>query len=131
MIEGIETVYQQIADSIVEAIQEPWTTAKVEAIFFADSITFESEYTRKRGGVASFATLLRGDRAFRELRKKFKEAGQPVRGQACFVLHDNGKFNMTWGYENCDENGNTVFDEAEWARRQEERRKRLTSGGER
>jgi hypothetical protein len=34
MIEGIETVYQQIADSIVEAIQEPWTTAKVEAIFF-------------------------------------------------------------------------------------------------
>jgi hypothetical protein len=123
MIDGIEALYQQIADSIVEAIPEPWITARVEAIFFADSITFETEYTREAGGLTSFATLLHGDRAFRELRRKFKEAGQPVWGQACFALNADGKFNMTLGYDNCDENGNTVFNETEWKRRHDERRK--------
>jgi hypothetical protein len=127
MIPSIEAIYQQIAESIVEAINEPWSKAKVEAIFFADSITFEAEYTRIAGGVASFPTLLKGDRAFRELRNKFKAAGKPVWGQACFELEANGKFDMKWGYDNCDENGNTVFDEDEWARRHEERRVRLSS----
>jgi hypothetical protein len=127
VIEGIETFYQQIADSIVEAIPEPWSVATVEAIFYPDSIDFEAEYTRESGGIASFATTLAGDRAFRDLRRKFKEAGQAVWGQARFDLRADGKFNMTFGYENCDESGNTNFDEDEWRRRQDERRKRLTS----
>ena len=63
MIEGIEALYQQIADSIVEAIPESWSTAKVEAIFFADSITFEAEYTRKGGGVVSFSSWHSGRQA--------------------------------------------------------------------
>jgi len=125
MIEGIEGLYQQIADSIVEAIHEPWSVAKVEAIFYPDSITFEAEYVRQAGGLASFATTLGGDRAFRELRKKFKEAGQPVWGQACFELRADGSFDMKWGYDNCDDNGDTIFDEVEWSRRHDERHKRI------
>ena len=127
MIEGIETLYQQIADSTEDAIPEPWSVATVEAIFYSDSIDFEAEYTRETGGVGSFATTLEGDRAFRSLRKQFKEAGHPVWGQARFELRADGKFDMTFGYDDCDENGDTIFDAEKWHQRQEERRKRLTS----
>lgn len=34
MIPGIEEFYRHIADSISDAIGEPWSVAKVEAIFF-------------------------------------------------------------------------------------------------
>ena len=127
MIEGIETLYQQIADSIVDAIQEPWSVVTMEAIFYTDSIDFDAEYTRETGQVASFGINLATSRVFRALRKQFKEAGQPVWGQARFELRADGKFNMTFGYENCDEKGDTIFDAEKWHQRQAERRKRLTS----
>src|SRR4051794_13841655 len=125
MIEGIEPLYQRIAASIVEAIPQPWSSAQVNAIFYSDSIDFEAEYTAADGGIGTFATTLDGDRAFRELRRKFKEAGKPLWGQALFVLQADGKFKMTFGYENCDEQGNTIFDADEWRRRFKERHKRL------
>lgn len=129
MVEGIEQLYQQIADSIVEAIPEPWTEGKVEAIFYQGVIDFEAEYRTPEGKVKGFVTQKSGDRAFRELRRKFKEAGHPVWGQACFELKPDGKFNMKWGYENCDANGNTIFNETAWSRRHEERRVRLLRQG--
>jgi hypothetical protein len=73
-----------------------------------------------------FGTIVRGERAFRELRRKFKETGKPLWGQASFELHSDGKFKMKWGYDNCDENGDTIFNEEEELKRSEERRKRLT-----
>ena len=126
MTEGIEESYANIADAIVTAVPEPWTEAKVEAIFFADSIDFEAEYKSEAGKDRSFAVSMAGTRAFRELRRRFKDAGQPVWGQACFVLRANGKFSMKWGYDNCDENGDTVFSAEEWHKRHEERRQRLS-----
>lgn len=128
MIEEIEELYQQIAESMESAIPEEWASAKFEAIFYAGSSTYEAEYVRKCDGVArSFQPSDEGDSAFRKLRKMFKQAGQPQWGQACFELWPNGKFDMKWGYENCDENGDTRFDEQQELRRHEERRKRLTS----
>ena len=35
MIGGIEPLYQQIAESIQEAIAEEWTSAKMEAVFYS------------------------------------------------------------------------------------------------
>ncbi len=126
MIHGIEEFYHVIADSISDAIREPWSLAKVEAIFFPDSITFEAEYTSVTGKIRSFATSLASDRAFRELRRRFKDAKQPVWGQALFELHPDGKFTMKWGYENCDENGDTIWDEKAWSQRHDERHRRLS-----
>jgi hypothetical protein len=128
MIEGIETFYQQIAESMADAIPEDWSSAKFEALFYPNSSTYEAEYTRKVDGVArGFQPTDNGGRAFRQLRKKFKEAGKPLWGKACFELHSDGKFNMKWGYENCNENGDTIFNEEEELRRHEERRKRLAA----
>lgn len=127
MIEGIEPLYRQIAESIQEAIPEDWTTAKMEAIFYPQSSIYCGEYTRKADGKArDFGTTRVGERAFRDLRKRFKEAGKPLWGQACFELHADGRFHMKWGYDNLDENGDTVFDADGELKRQEERHKRLT-----
>lgn len=126
MVPGIEELYRVIADSIVESISEPWSVAKVEAIFFSDNITFEAEYLSASGRVQSFATSLASDRAFRELRRRFRDAEQPLWGQASFELHADGKFTMKWGYEDCDENGDTIWDALAWSHRQNERNRRLS-----
>src|SRR5437016_2475189 len=106
MIDGIEPLYQEIAESMVNAIPEDWSTAKFEAILYSGSSTYEAEYTRKTDGVVrGFQPADGGSRAFRQIRKMFEEAGKPLWGRACFELHSDGRFNMKWGYDNCDENG--------------------------
>jgi hypothetical protein len=128
MIDGIEQYYREIAESMSSAIPEEFSTAKFEAIFYEGSSHYEAEYRRKSDGVArAFQPADGGDRAFRQLRKKFKEAGKPVWGQATFELQSDGRFNMKWGYENCDENGNTRFDEEKELRRSQENFQRLTA----
>jgi hypothetical protein len=128
MIDGAEMLYQQIADSIQEAITEQWSSAIMEAIFHPGCSTYLGEYTRAVDGVSrSFATPRNGERAFRELRKKFKEAGRPLWGRANFELQSTGKFNIKFSYDDCDENGNARFDEQEELKRAAERHKRLTS----
>ncbi len=57
----------------------------------------------------------------------FIEAGQPVWGQFVFWLSNAGQFDVKWGYENVDENGNTVFDEATWLKNRRERIARLAA----
>ncbi len=128
MISGIEPLYQQIAESIQEAIPEEWATAKMEAIFYPGSSTYFGEYTRLADGrLRDFGTSRSGEQAFREIRKKFKEAGKKPWGQVAFELHSDGRFNMKLGYDGCDENGDTIFNEEEERKRHEERRNRLTS----
>lgn len=122
MIEGIEVVYQQIADTIVQLVPEPWREATVEVVCLPGGMHFEGTYRSEAGKLRGFATSKNCHRAFRELRRKFEEAGQPIWGQAHFVLYSDGKFNMKWGYENCDANGDTLYDDEAWARRQEKRR---------
>jgi hypothetical protein len=129
MMVGLEALYQEIADAMKEAIPEEWSTARIEAIFYPECIQYDGEYTRKAdGALRSFCTNERGERAFEELRNKFQEAGEPLWGQARFELRADGKFTMKWGYDNCDENGDTRFDVDELLKRAEDRHKRLTRG---
>jgi hypothetical protein len=127
MIEGIETIYQRIADAVVKQLPEDGMSARVDAVFFSDSSDYIGEYALSSGRSVDFEITMEVTRAFKELRRKFKEAGKPLWGQASFELQSDGKFTMKWGYDNCDENGNTNWDEQEWHRRQEERRNRLSS----
>jgi hypothetical protein len=128
MIDGIESLFQMIAESIQDAIPENWDTATMDVIFYPGSSIYLGEYTRKADGAPrSFGTTKSGERAFRELRNKFKESGKQLWGQAYFELHSDGKFDMKWGYDDCDENGDTRFDEEKEFKRNEERFKRLTS----
>ena len=111
MIDGIEDYYHRIADFITSAIDEPWKTAKLEAVFYEGSSTYLGEYTRPEGSDCSFAVGMEGGRIFRQLRKEFESSGKPLWGQALFTLEESGSFKLEWGYDNCDENGYTIFDE--------------------
>jgi hypothetical protein len=126
MIDGIEAIYQRIADARVKAIPLRWVSARSEATFFSDSIDFSGEYIPTKGSPRSFKVGREITNAFEELRQRFKEAGKPLWGQAIFELQSDGKFNMKWGYDNCDENGDTIWNQEKWSRLQEERRLRLT-----
>lgn len=126
MIDGIEAFYSQIADSMTEGIPEEWTTASFEAIFFSDSSIYEAEYTRLSDGKTRSFLTVNGDRVFRQLRKKFKDAGKPLWGKARFELRSDGTFNMNWTYEDCDLEGNTNYDEEAELQRHEARQIRLT-----
>lgn len=126
MIEGIEPYFQRIANSLTETLPKGWTVAYFEAIFYPASSVYEAEYIRKDGVARSVEVTRDGPRAFRELRALFKKAGRSLWGRARFELRPDGTFNMTWGYEDCDADGNCHFDEDAEVRREEERHNRLT-----
>jgi hypothetical protein len=127
MIPGIEPLYQEIAESMLASIPEEWSTATFDVLFFSHSTAFEAEYTRKADGLArSFAPPRNGRRAFQRLRQLFKDAGKPLWGRATFELRPDGQFNIKWGYDNCDAQGNALFDEDEEVRRLEARQHRLS-----
>lgn len=127
MIEGIEEFYQRITQSMIDAIPEAWSSATFEAIFFDNHSIYEAEYVRTADRIAySFQPASGGSKAFRELRKRFLEAGKKPWGRARFELLPDGKFQVRWGYDNCDENGFTLFDADQEFQRREANRKRLT-----
>ena len=126
MIEGIESIYQNLADAITSSVPVAWSSARSEATFFSDNIEFSGEYVPVSGSPRSFKVSREIMKAFDELRRKFKEAGQPLWGQVTFELTAEGKFNLKWVYDNCDANGDTIWDEQEWHCRKEERRIRLS-----
>jgi hypothetical protein len=111
MIDGIEAHYQTIADSIVEVIGEPWTRAWIDAIFFSESIEFTGGYVGEDARPRSFGPKRPARNAIREIRELFRRAGKPLWGRTHFELHSDGKFDMTWSYDDCDEDGNARFDE--------------------
>ena len=112
MIQGIEDYYEKLATEIENSIDDEWTSAELEAVFFSDSSTYLGEYHGKEDGkLASFEVPLSTVRIFRELRTLVRESGKPVWGGVVFSLINSGKFTMNWNYENCDENGDTIFDE--------------------
>ena len=129
MIPGIELLYQRIADAMIATLPDGgWSSAEFHSLFYPDSSTYEAEYVRPNGTAASFLPASDGDRAVRELRRLFGQAGQPVWGQVRFRLRPDGSFDVWWGYEGCDASGDLRFDEATESRRHEERRRRLIAG---
>ncbi len=127
MTDSIEEYYEKIAEFIPEAIDDDWAKARIDIIFFPGMITSFGEYTTSSGSLKDFTTSWNIQRTFMELRAKFKEANTPLWGQATFNLTSEGKFSMSWGYENCDENGDTIFDEDREHQREESRRLRLNA----
>jgi hypothetical protein len=131
VIDGIEPYYRRIAASMMDGLPRGWSAASFEARFFPGSSVYHAEFNRKDGVARSLDVTSDGPRAFRELRALFKSADRPLAdrplwGQARFELRPDGTFNMTWGYEGCDAEGNCHFDEDEEFRRRQELYHRLT-----
>src|SRR5262249_43363415 len=108
MIAGIEALYQEIAESIEEAVNEPWSKAWIDVIFYSEHTYFSGEYTEVQGALKSFAIPRAGRAAFVDIRDKFKEAGRKLWCTAHFEIDSAGAFKMDLGYE-CDERGFASF----------------------
>ena len=105
--------YGKLAQLIEVSITEPWSSARLDALFYSGSSFLFGEYTiASTGRIRDFDTSWDMNNAFRDLRGMFKDLGQPVWGRACFQLERGGEFNVQWYYEHCDENGDLVWDEA-------------------
>jgi hypothetical protein len=128
MIDGIEQLYQEIAESMVLSLDEiEWTSARFEVIYYPGCSVYEAEYTRKVDGKArSLSVFSSGIKAFDRLRQLFKDAGKPLWGRACFELSPSGQFHVTWGYDGCDADGNAIFDADLEFERETARNHRLT-----
>jgi hypothetical protein len=112
MIAGIDRLYQQIAGSIQGSIPGQWEVAWIDAIFYSEHTFYSAEYVTREGGASiSFATDRAARLAFVELREMFRQAGKPLWCRARFQIYSDGRFNMKWGYDDCDENGFARFDE--------------------
>jgi hypothetical protein len=108
----MEALYRQIGESIQQAIPESWLSAWMDATFFTEHTSYYAEYTPSDGSVPkSFAPERSGRRAFEQLRELFRQAGKPLWCRARFEIQADGKFNMKWVYDDCDENGYARFDE--------------------
>jgi hypothetical protein len=126
MIKGIEPFYQQIADEIQDAIAETWGTAFVEVAFFEDGASFYGEYTIPRQvRPKSFEVTDPAQEALEDIRELFRRAKKPLWGRARFEINSDGKFNLTWDYDDCDEQGFARWDEEVELKRTRDRMKRL------
>lgn len=125
LIHGIDKVYQAIADGIVDEMPELWRSARIDVTFYDGLVDFDGEFVANDGVSRSFNVNVQ-DTIF-QLRRMFIEARQPLWGQFVFLLSSAGQFDVKWGYENIDENGNTVFDERTWLKNRRERISRLAS----
>jgi hypothetical protein len=120
--------YQRLADSMNSEISEEWSSAIFEAIFFADGSIYEAEYVRTQDGkVVGFHTASDGPKVFRELRKLFKSQGKKLWGKARFHMSSDGTFDLKFDYDNCDPEGNAIFDEEQELARHIARHRRLSS----
>jgi hypothetical protein len=128
VIEGIEPLFQRIADAMLATIPEEWSVAEFHATFFPDHSSYWAEYVRPSDGFArGFSPTSDGARAVREMREAFRQAGRPLWGQIRFVLRSDGTFNAHWSYEKCDANGDTIWDEEAERERWEAKLSRLNA----
>lgn len=128
MFSILDCYYQDLATCINDLIDEEWSNATVEAIFFADGTTFLGEYTRASDGVpCSFLTNIGIQEAFIGLRNAVRQSGQPLWGRVRFEINAHGKFTTEFEYDSCDAAGNYQMDEDEYSRYIAARHKRLTS----
>ena len=87
-----------IAKSIPDRIGEAWSTARIDTIFYPDSIFYSGEYIAPGNEKPkSFPIDREATRAFVQIRELFKLAGKPLWCRASFEIHSDGKFKMNWG----------------------------------
>lgn len=117
----------RLAESVQATTGNDWSSAKIDAVFYPDASFYYGEYTPQSGGPArSFGATFEAQEIFREMRDACRAGGQPVWGQATFLLWSNGQFSLEFSYADCDENGDKHFDEEEYLAFESERFKRLT-----
>lgn len=125
MIDGIEDLYQKIAEAIEASISGDWRSAIVEAVFYSDNCSYNGEYVLDGFDYPKpFAVKSDVVRSLYEMRRRFTAKGKRLWCSVRFELKADGKFKLDWGYGGCDEQGFATFDAAKEAERQRQIRLR-------
>jgi hypothetical protein len=110
MIEGLEPLYQELADQAAMTLPDGWQKLRIEAVFYAEEeVDYWFGYIARDGNLGGLGITSELCEVLRGIRAKFHESNQPVFGQVVFSLTNDGKFSLDLGYDNCDENGDTIY----------------------
>lgn len=103
MFPGTEQQYQRIAEILSRTAPEGWQKARVKATIGEDHGKGEYDYWDASGREAWFepGTLDQYEiyKAFQEMLKAMKAAGQPAWRSAMFELEQSGRFHVDFGYD--------------------------------
>jgi len=95
----IEDIYQEIANGIVDAIDDDWTRAIVTAEIEEDNGALTGEYQKTPGGPSlDFSCGYEMYKSFKELRSAFSEEDKKPWYKAIFTLEKDGTFNLDFEY---------------------------------
>jgi hypothetical protein len=113
---SIEETYREIVDDLRDQIDEAWIKAKVRLVCYSDGASTTGYYIRKLDGVRQgLSPNTNFFRKIRSLRRMLRERDGRVWGRAIFQLDEDGTFEMLPSYDNCDENGDEIFDDERWS----------------
>lgn len=106
MVEGDDSIYREIGQSLSGVLPTGWQSVKVCSVFCSESSTYVGNYASERSSQSDFAVPHDVSRAIRKLRRLFQEASKPLWGGMRFSMDNAGKFTVHFHYEECDADGN-------------------------
>lgn len=102
MFPGIDQLYQQIADRLVDSLPPDWSEAWVSAAVQDDHAKADYDYRNQRGQESWFdpGFGVNGDiaGALIRMRRLMIDAGQPAWSRVRFTLQRSGKFHIDFDY---------------------------------
>ena len=111
MFEGVEEHFRKLAEISEAAIPEDWTRFCIESEHYDGFSQQYCEYYRKSDGKERTFDSNHLTGCILELRSLFQKADKPLGGRFVFEVHEDGKFNLDFDYENCTESAHLVYDE--------------------
>lgn len=96
----VNTIYNQIAQNIVNSIQEPWDEAFINFSYFGDSAKYQGKYaTLLNKELKDFKVGYNSYVLFKELHNITTEDSENKWNKAKFTLKRNGEFNIDFEWD--------------------------------
>jgi hypothetical protein len=95
----LESLYQQIVQTIDQSIPERWQSASVDILIQDTVVTASGTYIAQRDCAEhSFPVVGSLNRMFMEMRQIIKKDNQNLWSTAHFTVNNKGKFTVEFGY---------------------------------
>ena len=109
MTEELDALYSQVGSAIAKTVPDGWTSAWVQIVFFRQSTLSSGQYITADGTSRAIEIGPDVEAAFSAMRTLFRANHKPVWTRARLDLTPDGKFDVQWFYDPCDENGDAYY----------------------
>ena len=110
MIKDAKKYFEAFASMLTDDLPSNWVEVRFSAIFYSEGNTYTVRYVDKNGSLLSTHFSDELCLEVNDFRDLFLSEGEPLWGAFLFVLNSNGSFRTHFDYDNCDGNGNKIFD---------------------